>query len=317
MVWNRLRYVKNPDTGKRISRLNPETAWITREVPECRIVPQELWDAVKVRQGSAKRDTRPDAASARPFWQQTRPRYLLSGLMRCGACGGSYTKISANLFGCATARNKGTCRNRLNIRRDALESLLLDALKSQLMDAELFAEFSREFTKELNRLRQERIAGGETARAEAALVARQLVMAIANGADALALNGKIKELEARRDALEAELATMTDEPVTLIHPTLPDLYKRKVAQLTDLLDGPATRDEAFEAIRSLVEEVRLTPRDGRLTIEIRGELAGILSLCQEGRKKPGPRDPDNDAEQIKMVAGARNQRCLRLNEVWL
>jgi hypothetical protein len=28
--------------------------------------------------------------------------------MKCGACGGSYTKISANLFGCATARNKGT-----------------------------------------------------------------------------------------------------------------------------------------------------------------------------------------------------------------
>ena len=23
LVWNRLRYVKNPDTGKRVSRLNP------------------------------------------------------------------------------------------------------------------------------------------------------------------------------------------------------------------------------------------------------------------------------------------------------
>jgi site-specific DNA recombinase len=30
MTWNRLRYVKNPDTGKRISRLNPKAEWITR-----------------------------------------------------------------------------------------------------------------------------------------------------------------------------------------------------------------------------------------------------------------------------------------------
>ena len=320
LVWNRLRYVKNPDTGKRVSRLNPETSWIVREVPECRIVSRELWDAVKLRQGNMDRGARPDAAPARPFWQQTRPRHLLSGLMKCDACGGSYTKISANLFGCATARSKGTCRNRLNIRRDALESLLLDGLKSQLMDAELFAKFSREFTRELNRLRHEQTANGETAKTEAARVSRQiekLVMAIADGADAPALNDKIKELEARRDALKAELASMADEPVTLIHPSLPALYRRKVAQLADLLDDPTTKDEAFEAIRSLIEEVRLIPQDGQLTIEIKGELAGILSLCQAGGKEPGPWGPANAAKQIKAVAGARNQRCLRLDEVWL
>jgi DNA invertase Pin-like site-specific DNA recombinase len=38
LVWNRLRYVKNPDTGKRISRLTPRSEWITREVPSLRIV---------------------------------------------------------------------------------------------------------------------------------------------------------------------------------------------------------------------------------------------------------------------------------------
>ena len=30
LVWNRLRYVKNPDTGKRVSRLNPSSEWIAR-----------------------------------------------------------------------------------------------------------------------------------------------------------------------------------------------------------------------------------------------------------------------------------------------
>jgi site-specific DNA recombinase len=35
LVWNRLRYVKNPDTGKRVSRLNRTTEWMMREVPSC------------------------------------------------------------------------------------------------------------------------------------------------------------------------------------------------------------------------------------------------------------------------------------------
>ena len=50
LVWNRLRYVKDPDTGRRVSRLNPESAWITVDTPDLRIVEQELWDAAKARQ---------------------------------------------------------------------------------------------------------------------------------------------------------------------------------------------------------------------------------------------------------------------------
>ena len=33
VCWNRLRYIKDPETGKRVSRLNPESEWITQEVP--------------------------------------------------------------------------------------------------------------------------------------------------------------------------------------------------------------------------------------------------------------------------------------------
>jgi Recombinase len=50
LVWNRLRYVKDPTTGKRVSRLNPRDKWITTEVPELRIVDDELWQAAKARQ---------------------------------------------------------------------------------------------------------------------------------------------------------------------------------------------------------------------------------------------------------------------------
>src|SRR6056297_2965035 len=37
-IWNRLRYIKDPDTGRRVSRPNPQEEWIITDVPEMRIV---------------------------------------------------------------------------------------------------------------------------------------------------------------------------------------------------------------------------------------------------------------------------------------
>jgi hypothetical protein len=57
LVWNRLRYVKDPDTGKRVSRPNPPSDWVTTAVPELRIVDDELWNQVKGRQAEMRRVT--------------------------------------------------------------------------------------------------------------------------------------------------------------------------------------------------------------------------------------------------------------------
>ncbi|WP_375257433.1 recombinase family protein [Citreimonas sp.] len=50
LVWNRLRYVKDPQTGKRVSRQNPPESWIATQVPDPRIVDDALWQRVKTRQ---------------------------------------------------------------------------------------------------------------------------------------------------------------------------------------------------------------------------------------------------------------------------
>jgi site-specific DNA recombinase len=50
LVWNRLRDVKNPDTGKRVSRLNPEAEWMRKEVPQLRILSDDVWADAKQRQ---------------------------------------------------------------------------------------------------------------------------------------------------------------------------------------------------------------------------------------------------------------------------
>jgi DNA invertase Pin-like site-specific DNA recombinase len=156
-VWNRLRHVKDPSTDKRISRPNPPEAWVITNIAQLRIVDDELWQAVKARQTVARKNaahpspTAPAEDQAKPgFWTHQRPKHLLTGLMRCGACGGGYVKISANLFGCAAARNKGTCDNRLNIRVDRLDDIVLSGLKGRLMDPAIYQEFLAAYIAERN-----------------------------------------------------------------------------------------------------------------------------------------------------------------------
>ena len=45
LVWNRQHFVKDPATGNRQARLNPESEWIIENVPKLRIVQPDLWDA--------------------------------------------------------------------------------------------------------------------------------------------------------------------------------------------------------------------------------------------------------------------------------
>jgi DNA invertase Pin-like site-specific DNA recombinase len=216
LVWNRLNYVNDPDTGKRRSRANPKEAVVAVEAPELAIVSRELWDAVKARQASLDESTaakkRAIAAPDEPiaFWSKRRPRYLFSGLMRCGVCGGGFSKISDAHFGCSTARNKGetVCSNRLTIRRDALEATVMDGLRSRLMDQDLFKVFAQEFAAEWNRLQAEAESSLDRVRSEHQRVCRQidrLVDALADGEPASRLKDKLRELEGRRLELEREL----------------------------------------------------------------------------------------------------------------
>jgi site-specific DNA recombinase len=98
LVWNRLTYIKDPDTGRRVSRANAIEDLIIKDVPEQRIVPQELWDRVKARQRGLRKAT--------VFWKKQRPRMLLSHLLKCGCCGGGFSKISQERYGCSAARKR-------------------------------------------------------------------------------------------------------------------------------------------------------------------------------------------------------------------
>ncbi len=149
LVWNRLHYVKDPAIGKRVSRPNEPDKLIIKDAPELRIVDDDLWQAVKARQADASKRAFPKTAPSRNndtpaaktgFWSNQRPKHLLTGLMRCGVCGGGYHKISATLFGCAAARNKGTCDNRTKDEAFSIIRTLIEEVRLVPENGELRVE---------------------------------------------------------------------------------------------------------------------------------------------------------------------------------
>ncbi|MBN8910684.1 MAG: zinc ribbon domain-containing protein [Rhizobiales bacterium] len=296
---------------------------IVKEVPHLRIVEQALWDRVKARQGALaiRQDSvRGDGKKVPGFWDRRRPRTLFSGLLKCGCCGGGFIKISQAYFGCAAARNKGTCNNLAAIRGEVLEETILSGLQHHLMAPALIEVFCAEYTKNLNRLRMEASASQEGWRAELGKIDREqerMVDAICSGVPAVKVKDRMMALEARREELESLLANAPAPLPVLVHPRMGERYREEVGRLREALNEASHRTEAAEILRGLIDAIALTPceMDGRKTyaVDITGHLAGILRLAGAGKGGDGPKagaDPSGTDQQVKLVAGKRLGRCL-------
>jgi DNA invertase Pin-like site-specific DNA recombinase len=313
LVWNRLRYVKNPDTGKRVSRLNPEAEWMRREVADLRIVADELWTAAKSRQ----QQTRHTMKATGALGAAKRPQYLFSGLTKCGVCGAGFIMSGKNRLGCFGARDQGRCENHLTIRRDEVEARVLRALREKLLQQDLFEEFCDEFTREMNRLRMECRASLLSANREVERIGiriKKLLNLMLD--DEIAVDegkAEVKTLDARRRELQASLET-ADEPPPLLHLEMAELYRQKVTMLSQALEQQDTRTEATEALRGLIDAITLTPDLGALRIELKGNLAAMLSAATNAKRSPETGDL---SLQVEMVAGARNRQYRPRSTSWL
>jgi site-specific DNA recombinase len=305
LVWNRLRYVKDPETGKRVSRLNPDSGWIVQDVAALRIIDQSLWERVKTRQGALEASRGSGAVPG--YWDRRRPRYLFTGLMRCAACGGGIVNFNKVYIGCANARNKGTCDNKATMRRDDLETAVLEGLQHRLMEPARTKIFCEEYARAMNRLHAEHNAHRE---ADADALGRterdlaRLVQALLEGVPASAVREKIAELEARRDALRGRLAANEDTSIRL-HPNMASYYRAQIADLRTALTEAGRHMQAAEIVRKLVERIELSPvvRSGRKTLSasLYGRLAGILAMAT---KTKTPLDEiDLPVQVTKLVAG--------------
>ena len=104
----------------------------------------------------------------------------------------------------SASRNKGTCENRLTIRRDVLEKSVLNGLRIQIPDPALFREFCDEFI---------RVA----LKSELPTIERELDKAILDGVPGSRLKDRIGQLETHTAEIEGRLAE-TLAPPLLLHP---------------------------------------------------------------------------------------------------
>ena len=296
LVWNRQRYVKDPATGKRVSRLNPKEDWIVTDVPDLRIVDDALWQAVKLRQETIAESNVNLTEAVRAHHARNRlsacrrPKSLLSGLIFCGCCGGPYALRSADRFACSSHTSNGSCSNRRTIVRAELEQRVLAGLRDRMMAPEAAAAAMRAYAEETNRLNRERRANADTHKVELAKIEtqiRSIIEAIKAGMFHDSMKAEMDRLETRKAELTDLLATTPQDRPDLL-PSVAELYARKVARLTEALNHPDDRAEAATALRTLIEKIVLTPGAGRgeTHATLHGELGTILNWA--ARQAVGP-----------------------------
>jgi len=221
LIWNRQHFVKDPATGKRISRMNPQSEWIVEEVSKLAIVEKELWNKVKTRQNEARRQVQGDEDGLMRPERAKRARHLLSGLLKCSCCNGSYT-IYGNGYACMNAKNKGTCKNHVILNKKKIEAIILEGLRNNLMQPELVEEFITAFHAELNnlareqdkkRIRMEKLFNKNDRELE------RLVDAICDGTPASRVKDRMWELENQNTDLKAKI---DQHPTSMprLHPNL-------------------------------------------------------------------------------------------------
>jgi hypothetical protein len=103
--------------------------------------------------------------------------------------------------------------------------------------------------------------------------------------------------------LDAQLAEAAGPTPVSVHPNLAEAYRRRVSALEKLLDDAELRDEAIEAIRSMIDRIVVTPRGGGgVSLVLHSNLPRILALCSESTKAPSPGEM---GLSLSVVAGAR------------
>ena len=276
LIWNRRRWSRHPETRRRMPTLRPRSEWLITEAPELRIVEEALWEAAQARTRAIRDKTsRQRNAGSRAKGGGGASKYIFSGLLRCGCCGGAYVIVDRTRYGCATNKDRGdaACANRLKVKRHLVEELLLAGIKKDLMSEEAFQVFEDEVAKLLKEAQPD---PGVARRAEAK--AKQevdnILNAIRQGIVTPGTRRALEEAEARLSEAQMMVQEVERCTPTKMIPRAREAFADLVANLEKADNVAATR----KAVGDIVGQIRLLPEDGELVAEMTS--AGLAGACQ-------------------------------------
>ena len=207
-------------------------------VPELRIIDDDLWQATKARQAATRHVVKAEhecgegaGRRAGRIVHARRPKYLFSGLTRCGLCGGGFILSSHDFLICFNARSRGTCENRRSIKRQDVEARAMRAMRERFLEPGAFAAFCEGFTTEMTVRRREHLAQLAGTRRELAAVERRLgeiLKALGEGYRSEAWKAELVALDAQKAALTVALA---EPPLPAMHPQMADVFRKKATRI--------------------------------------------------------------------------------------
>jgi DNA invertase Pin-like site-specific DNA recombinase len=297
LVWNRQRFVKDPATGRRVSRPNRKASgsgpgyrisgsWTTSSgMPPDRGRGRSPKSSVPIRRihGRAGRRGCIWPTGRSPFFPACSP---------CGYCGGRIGILTPGRYGCLNHHRRGTCSNNRTITREKIEARVLTGLQHRLVSSEAVAEAVYAYAQEMNRLNHDRRAQAESDHRALQKIERAIagiMAAIEDGMYQPSMKARMDELE-RQKAEITERLVHASADVPDVHPNIANIYWRNVVRFAEALDDPDGGREAAQALRSLIGEIVLTPGEkrGEVHAELRGELMGILEFANvEGSQRSG------------------------------
>ena len=273
-VFNRRRYRRHPDTGKRSSVLNPPEDWIRQPAPALRIIDDELWARVQNRKAEL---------SALPAAHGRKPKRLLSGLMKCEQCDSAMT-LKGGKYICSGHYDRGTatCTNSKIIAATTVERRVLAGVKTHLVSPEAIAMAVTGYHEAAEKHR--RMIERERAPMEKELadIGRQLeraqIMFMKGLVNFETLEVRTAPLEARRQELTALISVAAPQTVQM-HPGVAEAYQRLADDLQQALEGDVGEDLRTE-VRKLIDRVDFIPLQGlgKFDLRVHGSLAVLLGL---------------------------------------
>ena len=269
VIWNRTRWVRSAaNSHKRRCVVNPRSEWVTREEPRLRIVPPQLWDAVRARLSErshvvGERVKRGLSRAAAKHTGRTPSRYLLSGLLRCSECGAVYTIAGAMHYACATYVNGGAggCSNSARLHREKAEEGILDGVRRQFLDPAVLDEAKRR-ARALIRARTAKPSQTQAPRMkELRAQIENLTDAVAQGAlrASPSVAAKLCETEEELARLEAQASTPPAADVERLIPRLAEEIEKAVRELPKTL-AAGNVNLARQELKGLVGRIRVVAK---------------------------------------------------------
>ena len=142
IVWGQTK--KRNHWGERATSTRDENEWVRVSAPDLRIVPEQLCQAVETRRHDARRAYL-TATKGERFGRPAHgfeSKYLLTGLARCGCCGGSLVVRSrshgrrrASFYACSAFHHRGhtVCANGLDAPMRAADDAILEEIEGYVL----------------------------------------------------------------------------------------------------------------------------------------------------------------------------------------